>query len=205
MTTPSPDAAYDALAISSELSIRFGGSSTAELHAVSYLSCLLSVYSGRPGTDWGYDFTATETITPFSTTLLDATERLVSAGLLKYSDGRYSPTSDGLIRLNRWQGMYRFQNRMRFIEGSIGATDALPLPALSNGIQRDPQISGMAFTNPRPLLDDFGQMALYKYFKTLEEALGVGVDLLIPAVVWLTYLLRSDQDELADPVEETSS
>jgi hypothetical protein len=89
--------------------------------------------------------------------------------------------------------MHRFEMRLPYIAGAVGATDALPLPALSNGLRSEPQIAtSIALKNPRPLLDDYGRMTLYRYFKTLEESLGSGVDLLIPAVVWLTYLLSED-------------
>ncbi|GAB3815071.1 hypothetical protein GCM10028799_15840 [Kribbella italica] len=191
------DASFDALAITAALSERFDSASLAEVQAVAYLACLLSVYDGRPSAEWGYGFATTDTMTPFSPDLLAAMDRLRTSGLVDQDDVRYSLSPVGAEWLRRWAAMRRFESRRRYISGATGATDALPLPALSNGLRREPQIAAsIAADSPRALLDDYGRLTLYQYFKTLEESLGPGSDLLIPAVVWLTFLLNEDETDL---------
>lgn len=192
------DASFDALAITAALSERFDSASLAEVQTVAYLACLLSVYDGRPSAEWGYGFATTDTMTPFSPDLLEAIERLRNSGLVNQDGVRYAPSSLGSGWLQRWASMRRFESRTRYISGATGATDALPLPALSNGLRKEPQIaSSIATDSPRALLDDYGRMTLHQYFRTLEESLGPGSDLLIPAVVWLTFLLNEDETDLA--------
>ncbi len=56
-----PYAAFDALQIIASLQSIYRNVAEAEVHLFAYLSCLLSLYSGQPVGDWGYDFAGTTT------------------------------------------------------------------------------------------------------------------------------------------------
>jgi hypothetical protein len=200
MREPSPLAVYDSLAVISALSNSYETASIPEVQAVSYLACLLSIYDGRPGSRWGYEFAVTNSMSMFSASILDSVERLNKTGLIEGSEGRYRPTTIGRVVLDRWSGLHRFRDRQAYLTGATSAADALPLPALSTGLLHEPQVAAATKMQvERPLLGDVGILALHRYFQELEKAIGSGVDLLVPAVVWLTYLLEQDLN-LMEPV-----
>ncbi|WP_343448954.1 hypothetical protein [Micromonospora oryzae] len=193
MREPSPFAVFDALCIVSKLSRTYQSASLPEVQAVSYLACLLSIYDGCPSSQWGYEFAVTDSMSMFSSTMLEAVDRLSANGLIEGVEGRYSPTPSGATVLGRWMPMHRFRDRVQYLAGATGAADALPLPALSTGLLQEPQVAAATYLGvERPLLGEAGVILLHRYFQTLEESLGSGVDLLVPAVVWLTYLLEQD-------------
>jgi len=196
MTMPSPFASFDALSIAGALSRSYQSTSLGEIQSVSYLACILSVYDGQPSSEWGYEFAVTETSSPFSVSILNAVDRLEKIGFLQADDGRYSLSPEGDETASSWASMHRFKDRQKYLMGATGAADALPLPALSAGLLEEPQVaSAIRLGVDRPLLGDVSLIVLHRYFQSLEESLGAGVDLLIPAVVWLTYLLEQDIDE----------
>lgn len=201
MISPTPLAAYDVLFVVSSLNKRLPEVTTAEVQVLTYLACLLSVYSGKPASDWGYDFAATPESAPFSEQVVLALENLRSAGYLSKTDQHYSVTASGKQEFEMWSMLARFQERSPYLHGSTGTTDALPVAAVANGVAQDPQFSSaVKLQSPRALLDDLGNSVLYEDFAVLESALGREIsDLLVPAVVWITYLLDSEAPQESVP------
>lgn len=185
-------ATYDALYITRHLGLGNENVTLPEIHVFAYLACLLAVYDGRPVSTWGYNFVATESTAPFTNEMLEATDALVSAGLLARDERLFSTTDGGAEELERWQRLQRFKARTRYLRGATGTAAALPINAVTEGLSNDPQISVANYLqSPRPLLDDAGLTALHSQFRALESALGKDVsDLMVPAIVWITYLLE---------------
>ena len=194
-------ASFDSLYVAAELDEAYGGVTRPEVQILAYLSCLLSVYEGNPRTIWGYRFTATGDVVPESETLTSSLMRLQSAGLLSMAASeKYRITSAGKEELEMWKRLRQFKKRIPYLRGATGTAVALPLPAVGDGVSQEPQLANSASLNsPRELLDEVGRSALYRQFRVLREALGDDVlDLMVPGVVWLTYLLEEESGEMAD-------
>ncbi|MEU9618156.1 hypothetical protein [Streptomyces sp. NPDC048155] len=165
-----------------------------------YLSCLLGLYDGRPVADWGYEFAATPSIAPFSTACAESLEILVFRRFLAERDGAYSITPLGESEFVRWSRLSLFRSRVNFLRGSTGAATAIPVAAVGQGVALDPQIvRATRLHDSRPLLEEVGLSAVYEQFRALESALGAPArDFMVPAVIWLSYLLQQDQRDEED-------
>jgi hypothetical protein len=201
MNQVAPTATYDSLYLIKSLNVYVDQTTLPELHVFAYLSCLLALYDGRPVSEWGYEFVATESTSPFSRDLFDSTQSLVSSGLLRADIDSFELTDDGVTELKQWRRLQRFSERTVYLRGATGAASALPVNAVAQGLAQEPQIYLAGVLNsPRPLLDDAGRAALYEHFNALESALGrTASDLMVPAIIWITYLLEdSPSDVLVD-------
>lgn len=197
ITSGRPFASFDALYLTGSLGAQGEKATLAEIHVFAYLACLLSVYDGKPSTAWRYDFSATEVTAPFSNDLLGASLALTDAGLLTKSSLVYSITDAGSSELKRWRGLRRFAERISYLEGALGAASTLPVNAVSQGLDHEPQILlANKLRSPRPLLDNAGRTTLHSHFRALRTALGDDIsDLMVPAVIWITFLLEESAPE----------
>ncbi|MFJ2475503.1 hypothetical protein ACIOWI_21300 [Streptomyces sp. NPDC087659] len=201
MASPCPEASFDVLYVVREMGKQQFAVTSPEVQLFCYLSCLLGLYDGRPVADWGYEFAATPSIAPFSTACGDSLEALEFKRFLHEKDGAYSITASGVTELERWGRLSLFRGRIAYLSGATGAATAIPVAALSNGVALDPQIvRATRLHDSRPLLEEVGLSSVYEQFRALESALGGEVrDFMVPAVVWLSYLLRQEEKNAENP------
>ena len=189
---------FDTLLIAGRLNQAYVGLSLSDVQAVSYLACLLSVYGGAPASAWGYSYVSAGA-SPFSPDLLSSVEALTAVGELAARDqDTYEITERGRRSIERLARLEIYRPRIAPLSGAIEAALALPLPSIQNGLAREPQLArANAYDLPSSLLNEMGLSALHGDFSTLEGELGRGVDLIVPAVVWMSFLLKDIQSPAA--------
>lgn len=177
-----------------------GGLKSAEIHSVTYLACLLSIYDGCSPGEWEYVYTSTKAGTPFSAAVDDAILRMLAAGALVV-DGQLLLASDrGHEVLEQLKGLPSLRKRERYLEPACSVTLTMPLPAVTEALLHEPQLqTALALRQLRPLLDETGLAVVRPHIEGLHAALGsqgaFGVkDLLVPAILWLSYLSRPVQE-----------
>ncbi|MFJ8127437.1 hypothetical protein [Streptomyces hydrogenans] len=189
-----PDASFDHLFVVGELSKAGQSLNLSEVQIFIYLACMLGLYNGRPVAKWGYSFVATPDSSPFSIELFEASDSLVTSGLVTNDDGFMMISERGQKELDRWERLTRFTPRVPYLRGATGAAVAMPLSFVKEGVELEPQLhNARALKHSRHLLDDAGISQIYRHFQVLESSLGKNVpDYMIPAVVWLSFLLEQD-------------
>lgn len=192
--------AFDALAIARHLERIAGSAAAVELHVFAYLACLLSVYDGRGPREWGYSFSATPAGSPFATSLADATDRIRAAGWLVDRGPSMVLSSAGLSELEALSAFPSQAPRLRYIEAATSAATLLPLPAVADALMYEPQLRRALdyLASSDELLDAQGVDMLMEQFIAISDALAETApergDLLVPAVVWLSYLADHEHD-----------
>jgi hypothetical protein len=187
-----PEAAFDALAIIASLEPTVGRVLPSEVHLFAYLACLLSLYSGNPVADWGYPFTGTTEGSPFSASVNDALT------ILRVGDTTGLGLSDsGSDEYALLRTLPRNTKREEFIAGACSSVLALPVPLVRAAMHHEPALRRVtALAAARPLLERVDVEALYEQFQALASVVGTEIrDIMVPAVAWLTYLVRAAAKE----------
>lgn len=180
------------------MAVPYGGATLPELHSILYLACLLSVYDGESAAKWGYEFVSSGASSPFSQDVLAAVNALLASGKLRGDlDDRLLVTPTGETLLEYLSESPRFSARLEYLGAAVNAANALPLPAVRAAIASEPQLArAVALKVPDRLLDEVGLSALHDDFAVLEGQLGRDVDLAMPAIVWLSFLLEDSDGAL---------
>jgi hypothetical protein len=177
-----------------------------EIHAFSYLACLLSMYEKRPLGSWGYTFAAVPPAIPYAYDIKDAVDAFVDGRLItSHADG-YRITSHGISELEIWMQLGLFKHRIRYLEGATGTTLTLSPAEVLGRLEDEPQLSlTRALRQPRELLTEESSTQLYRQLVALELAIGREVrDLLAPASLYLQFLEASEKEETRlQPSEQT--
>ena len=191
-----PYAAFDCLAVGVRLQRVLGDVAAGELHLFSYLACLLSLYRRRAVADWEYQFAATSAGGPFSAQVATAIEELRSVGLLRDEFPHLAVTEEGGVEYRCLSRLESNSTRDVFIEGACASILSLPVGAVRSAICQDPVFrTARDYGSSRLLLEGSALSSLYEQFSALSRAVGVGVkDLMVPAVVWITYLARLPEE-----------
>lgn len=194
-------AGYDALQLAAQQTASADGMTAGEMHTLAYLACLLSVYDGHHVRWWGYRFTATRAGAPFAYALDQALTAATDAGLLTRGDRTWSISARGRVELEQLDPLVLNQRRLGYLEAAGGTALAMPLPSVASALSAEPGLRrALRFVRTRELLDEAGVSLLEDQFAALNEALkddAAARDLLVPAVVWLTYLARMRADDEA--------
>jgi hypothetical protein len=191
----SPQAIFDALELTGAVGDIGGGVTLSELQMLDYLACLLSVYAGANPHTWGFGFSVTDTGAPFARELAEAIESLLVTGWLMRDERVHCLTPAGEIELRFQRGLAPNRWRLRYLRGSASAAVSMPLPAISDALAHEPGLRrALEYVRRKRLLDDTSLELVSHQFAALTEGLGRGPgeheDLMVPAVVWLTYLAR---------------
>jgi hypothetical protein len=185
-------ASFDALELTDQLTAT--SASEGELHMLAYLSCLLAVFDERHPSWWGYGFTATKAGTPFATSMRQAVLDGTRAGFLVLEERVLTLSERGGHELQSVRPLILNQRRERYLEAAAATALTMPLPAVSNSLSYEPGLRGaLRFMRTKSLLDETGITLLEAQFEQVGEALGGSAgkdDLLVPSVVWLTFLAR---------------
>ena len=194
-------AGFDVLQLAALQTKNSEGITEGELHTLSYLACLLSVYDGHSVDWWKYRFTATRAGAPFAFALAQALEATHEAGLVIKSERLWTISERGRVDLQQLAPLILNQRRLPYLEAATGTALAMPLPSVASSLSREPGLRrALNFVRTRALLDETGLGLLEEQFQALTIALendSAGDDLMVPAVVWLTYLARMPAEETA--------
>jgi hypothetical protein len=195
----SPEAAFDCLFISLRLQGSFGNSAPGEIHLFAYLGCLLSLYRGRPASDWGYSFAGTRHGSPFSPAIDHALGDLLALGVLS-SKGEYVVVGEeGATEYGELRRLSQNALREEYLEGACSSLLALPVGLIRSALSEEPMLRpSIKLGSTRALLVGPGLDVLHQQFQDLSNAIGVEAhDLLVPATVWLTFLSRGAKENLS--------
>lgn len=194
-----PYAYFDCLSIGKRLQEFSGDFAAAEIHLFAYLACLLWLYKKRPVADWEYLFAGTKDGSPFSPDINKALYLQSSSGFIEQFGYYLQITDIGLEEYALLRSLSQNSKRETFIDGACSSILALPIGTIREAIFQEPELERVS-KSPRAelLLDDRRVEGLYAQFETLSATIGVDVEnLMVPAVVWLTYLSQIAETENA--------
>lgn len=200
-----PEAYFDCLQIAAELSAPLNGVTRIELQRIAFLSCLLSIYTAQPVSDWGYKFANTGTGLPFSDHLVSATDFLINTGSLSDEAGRLKPTPRGTEMLARLTQLQSIATRMPCLSAAAASLLALPCSVIMEGLQQEPTtVASQLRDSPTMLLDEPHLQTLHAHFEALAAVIPPGnTDLLSPSVLWLSYMAHVNaSDEGSQEADE---
>jgi hypothetical protein len=179
---------FDALYITDRLTKNVGSASRAELHLFGYLGCLLSIYEGRPASEWGYTFAATAWGSPYNPNLDDCLAVGIRAGLIEEGDW-LTVTQRGGEVLAELACHSQHNWRVRMLAGATDAALCMPTGLIRRSLSPVlPEAPTGRNFGTRFLLDEGSQGNLHSEFAVLSAMLGNdNPDLMVPATVWLGY------------------
>jgi hypothetical protein len=193
-------ASFDALTLTGSLSDVTDGLTQGELHSLDYLACLMAIYDGHDPGWWGLSFSVTETGAPFSRELSKAVDELVFARWLLRFDRVYRLSDEGRTELEFERSLAPNERRLRYLSAASSAALSMPLPTIADALAHEPGLRrALTYLRRQKLLDDISLDLVDQQFTALTEGLGQPPaereDLMVPAVVWLTYLSRTHERE----------
>jgi hypothetical protein len=178
----------------------------AELHILCYVACLLALYRRRPTADWGYRFIRSPWGAPFSAELDVAVRSLCAGGLLTARNDIVTTTAEGREFVELLDAGEEHGWRTPFLEGACGSVLAIPIGSVRAALRQEPSLKRSAVHHePRMLLGEAEDAALYEQFDAVGQVIGTEVaDLMVPSVVWLTYLAELQTRAQLTPTSEAS-
>ncbi|MFZ2447445.1 MAG: hypothetical protein WAW37_13900 [Syntrophobacteraceae bacterium] len=185
-----PFAYFDCIAIGLRIQKNLGDVDRSELHLLSYLSCLLSLYNKRPVSEWGYEFAVTQQGHPFSASLDESITILLQNGGLQGNGHFFVTTDAGIHEYQFFKTLTQNAEREPFINGACASTLAMPIGTIRHVLSQGPEIkNAVSLSQSRKLLATNALETLYEQFSALSTIIGLEVhDLMIPSLVWLSYL-----------------
>jgi len=197
----SPEAYFDCLVIATELGLPMNGVGRLDFQRVSFLSCLLSLYKGKPVSEWGYRFANTGYGTPFSDQLDAAIVKLLSGGQLLETSGRLQISEIGIAMRELLGSLENHAGRITYLQAACASMLAVPLSTMASGLDQEPTVvasqlrSGTSFLLEAPHVE-----VLHEHFHALSRVLPDTTDLFSPSVLWLSYMSETVLSERVDPV-----
>jgi hypothetical protein len=189
-------ASFDILALTGTVGGTLDGLTQGELQSLDYLACLMAVYDGHPPQWWGFGYSVTETGAPFAREPSAAVGGLVAARWL-LRDGRVHRLSTaGRTEFDFESTLGPNQRRLRYLRAASSAALSMPLPSISDALSHEPGLRrALSYLRRKQLLDETSLALLSEQFAALTDGLGRAPqdreDLMIPVVVWLTYLTQT--------------
>ena len=168
----------------------------------AYLASLLAAYRGQIPREWGYIFAVTPDGYPFSRDLDSSLDLLVRTGrLLTDEDGYLSISVRGLTDLEILGTLATVRRNRLFVEGACGAALVMPVGVIRDALGQEWDLQRVPSVSRAELLPtEIGSELRREHFSALRAALPSDPgDLMIPAVVWLSYLSEQypqDRSEL---------
>lgn len=193
-------ASFDILALAGSVAETADGLTQGELHTLDYLGCMMAIYDGHPAIWWGFGFSVTDSGAPFAREISTALGSLLAARWL-VKDGRvHRLTGMGREELNFERDLAPNRRRARYLSAASSAALSMPLPSIADALAREPGLRrALAYMRRKQLLDETSLSLVDEHFQALTDGLGQPPgereDLMVPAVVWLTYLARGGHTE----------
>ncbi len=187
-----PYSFFDVLFVVDRVGKVLGNATLSEVHLFTYLGCLLALYRDQPVAEWGYSFVGTKMGAPYSREIETAVTLSVRKGFLKELNNGFIRSESGMAEIQLLTDLRQNSLRQVYLEASCSTLLALPIGIIREALFHEPGLnSTVALSSTRALLKGASLELLYEQFSKLSEAVGVGIgDLMIPAVVWVTYLSR---------------
>lgn len=181
---------FDSLSIFNKLQNVNENATNGEIHLFAYLSCLLFLYSGQSVSEWGYQFAGTREGSPFSPDLAEAIFNLKLLGFLLEIENYIKLTDAGCEEYKLLLSLEQNTLREVYLKGACSSVLALPVGLVKNALLKEPELRrAVSLDSARVLLESPGVDLLKEQFSALKKAVGTNVeDLMIPTVVWLTFL-----------------
>lgn len=193
----SPQAYFDCLAISESAPRSVGPLSRAEIHLFAYMACILALIEGKPINEWGYTFALTSNGHPHSVELNGSIDLLVRHGKLREDKEELLSLTEnaGRAEVRGLASIRSLDERLRWIRTATECALALPVGTIRYAIENTPGVdAAIALGQRRDLLGDEDIDRLYEERRLIMEVLGEdSVDLLAPAVAWLTMHLVAEE------------
>jgi len=194
-----PYACYDTLFVISRTQQVMGNAMAGEVHLLAYLACLLSMYRGRAASDWGYWFIRSPYGAPYSSDIDRAVESMQANGWIGGVDRHLTLSSAGGLMLETLSQLGQNGPRKGPLDAACASILSVPMGIVRTAVSMEPELrNAEALSLDRTLLDEPEiPVPLHDQFEALRRALGIRVaDLMVPAVVWLSYLSRVAQEEM---------
>src|SRR6516165_10524981 len=133
-------AAFDILYVCAELGSSIQKPALAEVHVLTYLACLLSLYRGQPAADWGYSFAGTKDGSPFSPEIDTSVRTLISTGFLRSADGDVGITPTGISELATLREFHQNKDRIAYLEPACSSTLTMPVGVIRHALTQEPTL-----------------------------------------------------------------
>lgn len=201
---------FDALFIISKLSAKYGDAAASEVHLLSYLSCLLSLYDGKAAHDWKYIFVVGNAHAPYAREMEESIKFLESNSLVIVSitdNEQYVKITDqGINELDVLASFSNVASRLKYLKAACDTLLLVALSSVKKAIRNEPTMVSVATRSLEPIIQNvkFKQKqrrqslidessssiaVLYDQFDSLKKALGdKHIDMLIPAITWLQFI-----------------
>lgn len=198
MPNPNPYAYFDCLSICRRLESALGNAAESEVHLFAYLSCLLSLYARQPASSWEYSFSVTESGYPYSPELGASLDTLETMGCLEISNTVVRVTLDGMREYENLLTLSQNTEREAFVDGACSTALVMPVGAVRKAISVSADIrQAIELHRSTLLLTETGVDDIYDELATLASVAELDTrELMVPAVVWLTYLRSRADKEL---------
>ena len=186
-------ALFDILFLGKSLQVKNESFTLSEIHILSYLSCLLSIYSGDSSKEWGYIFTKTAYGYPFSNEIKQAVDSLIMDKLLDNDGGHINVTKDGVFFNNKFLNFNFYSKRIKYLEASINCLSLTPFGVIRSALFSDPVLTSAKSKSKSILLEDnnYSTNLLFEQFKDLKSAINNEYEsLVIPALTWMSGNLK---------------
>lgn len=198
--TLSIEAYFDCLSIAVGVPSSVAPVSTRELHLLGYLARLLALFEGEPLADWGYAFALTSRGYPHSAAFEIARLELAGEGHIEQRDlETFVATSRGRDELAQLRVLSFLGRRTRWLDAAADCSLALPMGSIRYALtSRNDLVASSGSGQPRELVTPGYVERVYRERTLIETALGgESVDLLAPAVAWLSIYVLEARDQLA--------
>lgn len=202
----SPEAIFDTLFIGQRLQRKIEDFSQYEIQFFAYFSCLLSLYEGNTIEDWKYSFVKTELGSPYSIDIDASIQTLLASGKLSQTEN-----SKEYFTINEaGEEFFKFQNeaassladRKKYLTTACDTISLTPFGVIKEAIGNEPVLYSAKNSLSKKSLLEMSSPAtkvLYSQFKDLKFALESKYqNLLIPAMVWIEYLVKSKTHSVND-------
>ncbi|MGE5479644.1 MAG: hypothetical protein ACM3U1_04355 [Chloroflexota bacterium] len=177
-----------------------------EIQFFAYFSCLLSLYEGNSVEDWRYSFVKTELGSPYSIDIDLSIQTLLGSGKLSKTDNtkEYFTINEAgnefFSFLN--EAASSLSNRKKYLTTACDILSLTPLGAIKEAIGKEPVLYSAKNSISKKSLLEVSSPAtkvLYSQFQNLKVALENKYEnLLIPAMVWIEYLVKSKTEYVND-------
>ncbi len=188
-----PDAYFDSLSISHKLDNFLDGFERNEIHLFAYFSAILFHYAGNTVDEWKYKFIISKEGCPHSKDLDDAIKRNLLNGHFDENGNFMIITGRGTDEFNTFFKHFpTYQNREKYIDAACSTSVLIPYKETKKALLDDPSLKKNIKIGNQDWIS-YNNVKL----KEITKAIGAPIDeLLIPAVSWIEYLLKTMDDKV---------
>lgn len=194
------EAYFDCLSIAAGVPSSVAPVSARELHLLGYLARLLALFEGEPLSDWGYTFALTSRGYPYSAAFEIARFELAGDGRIEQREPEtYVATKLGRGELAKFRGLSFLHRRTRWLDAAADCSLALPMGSIRYALtSRSDLLGSLGSGQPRELVTPAYLNRVHGERTLIEAALGgESVDLLAPAVAWLSIYVLEAREQVA--------